>query len=554
MVTLQVLKGAKEGSRIPLSRSRTLLGRNPDCDICIPNDNVSREHAEIVMKDGKFYLRDLKSRNKTFLNNQPISSSIPLKNNDKISICEFVVLFIESDNEKPIDDGDESDELDSNSTIQATFSQSSQLLLEDQPAEKLRNLLEISSNLNKTLELQKLLPNIVDTLFKLFPQADRAFLIQTEPTEKKGYYRLLPTVVKCRRASDETNAKPSKGIIRDCINNQESRLIEDAQNDSRVQLSQSVVDFRIRSVMCALLCGATGKAFGVIQLDTQDRSKKFTQDDLKLLTCVANQAAVAMENARMLEDSVKNERLRSQLKMAKDVAESFLPRSLPNVPGYEFKWVYKPALTIGGDYYGFVPLVNERLAVVIGDVAGKGIPASLLMARLSSESRFCLTTQDDLALAVSKLNELLYPNISSGDRFITYAVAVIDPVRHRVTLVSAGHPSPMLYRPGGGPLEEVMPLSTVGFPLGLMEDTVYESCQIELNPGESLLFFTDGVTESMDLQNKEFGLEGIQASLSGMASQMTTLLVDKLAQAVAKHSVGRDPHDDVTLVGFGRTH
>src|SRR5262249_19841967 len=151
------------------------------------------------------------------------------------------------------------------------------------------------------------------------------------------------------------------------------------------------VDFRIRSVMCVPLCtpeGKTseGKAFGVIQLDTQDRSKKFTEEDLKLLWGVANQAAIAMDNARLHAEVVARERLQSDLDLARRVQHSFLPSSLPKVAGYEFYAYYQSAQEVGGDYYGFIPLPQDRLVLTLGDVAGKGIAAALLMAKLSSDA------------------------------------------------------------------------------------------------------------------------------------------------------------------------
>src|SRR5262249_18430010 len=158
-------------------------------------------------------------------------------------------------------------------------------LLETQPAEKLRGLLEIGAALSKTLDLDPLLPKIAESLFGLFRQADRCFLIQAEePANPGDKPRLLPRLVKTRKQADEVNARFSSTIVRRCLNEANALLFDDAQKGERVQLSQSVVDFRIRSVMCVPLLRADGRAFGVIQLDTQDRSKKFKEEDLKLLT------------------------------------------------------------------------------------------------------------------------------------------------------------------------------------------------------------------------------------------------------------------------------
>jgi serine phosphatase RsbU (regulator of sigma subunit)/pSer/pThr/pTyr-binding forkhead associated (FHA) protein len=551
MFTLQVLKGANEGTFIPLKGERFVLGRNPDCDIVIPVTSVSREHAEITQVGGKFYIRDNNSRNHTYVNNQEVTAQTVLKNNDKIRICDFVAAFIDSASAEVELFDSEEEETDSNSTVEAMLSQNSSLLLEEQPAEKLRHLLEISSNLSRTLELDKLLPQIVDSLFQLFRQADRAFLIMAEDTVKEGHYRLMPRVVKTRRPTDEANARFSKNIIRSCLETGKAFLSDDAQRDGRVQLSQSVVDFRIRSVMCVPLCGANGKPFAVIQLDTQDRSKKFTQDDLKLLWGVANQAAVAMENARMHEDSVLRERMRRDLMLAKDVQLSFLPKTVPSVHCYEFARHYKPAQAVGGDYYGFIPLSSGRLAVAVGDVAGKGVPASLLMAKLSSDTRFSLSTEEDVAAAVTKLNDLLYEFLCEGHRFVTFAVAVLDPSRHEVTIVSAGHESPLLYR-SNGELQEVITREVAGFPLGIMEGASYSSCQLTLEPGESLLIFTDGVKDALNVNGDQFKVMGIQQALQRMGAASPVQLVETLAQAIDTHAAGREPFDDVTLVGMGR--
>src|SRR5205085_5132898 len=144
--------------------------------------------------------------------------------------------------------------------------------------------------------------------------------------------------------------------------------------------SQSIADCRIRSVMVApLTMRSTGKAFGVIQIDTQDRHKKFTPDDLRLLLAVAGQSSIGLENARLHENVVARAGLERDLKLAHQVQLSFLPKRLPQIAGYEFFAHYESALEVGGDYYDFIPLPQSRLAVMLGDVAGKGVPAALLM-------------------------------------------------------------------------------------------------------------------------------------------------------------------------------
>jgi serine phosphatase RsbU (regulator of sigma subunit)/pSer/pThr/pTyr-binding forkhead associated (FHA) protein len=545
MPSLQILKGPNEGAVIPLEGDRFVLGRNPDCGIVIPVTSVSREHAQILRVQGKYFIEDKQSRNGTFVNNQAINARTALKNNDRIRICDFIAAFL--DQAPAHDEDDEGDESDGPSTVEAMLNHTSHLLLETQPAEKLRLLVDITNNLSKTLELQSLLPKIADSLFNLFRQADRCFLIQSVEGDK-----LMPRVVKTRRASDEGSARFSRSIVRRCLESAQAFLSDDASRDDRIQLSQSVVDFRIRSVMCAPLTRADGKAFGVIQLDTQDRSKKFTQEDLKLLCGVGNQASIALENARLLEETVKQERLQRDLQLAKRVQESFLPRSPPVLTGYEFHGFYEAARDVGGDYYGYIPLTGGRLAVAIGDVAGKGVSASLLMAKLSSDIRFSMLAESEPSRVMARLNDMLYEFTSQMDRFVTVAAVVIDPAMHTATMVTGGHPSPLLWRPASGELVPAMDIDVGGPPLGMMPELEFDSCQITLQRGESLILYTDGVDESMNVKGQKFDMAGIEKVIKEAGDVGPRELVDRLVTAVKQHAAGRDPHDDVTVVALGR--
>jgi sigma-B regulation protein RsbU (phosphoserine phosphatase) len=547
MPSLQILKGPNEGTVIPLEGDRFVLGRNPDCGVVIPVTSVSREHAQILRVQGKYFIEDKQSRNGTFVNNQAINSRTALKNNDRIRICDFIAAFVDQAPEPVDGQDDDGEDSDGPSTVEAMLSHTSHLLLETQPAEKLRLLIEISNNLSKTLELQTLLPKIADSLFHLFRQADRCFLIQSGEGD-----RLLPRVVKTRRGSDEGTARFSRSIVRRCLESAQAFLSDDASRDDRIQLSQSVVDFRIRSVMCAPLTRADGKSFGVIQLDTQDRSKKFTQEDLKLLCGVANQAAIALENARLLDETVQQERIQRDLDLAKRVQASFLPKAPPTVQGYEFFGFYEAAREVGGDYYGYIPLPGGRMAVAIGDVAGKGVAASLLMAKLSSDIRFGMLTEPEPNKAIARLNDLLYEFTSQMDRFVTLAAVILDPATHTATMVTGGHPSPLWYKPATKELVPAMHKDVGGPPLGMIDGLDFDSCQITLQPGESLVLFTDGVDESMNLKGEKFDMHGIEKVIKDCGNAGPQELVERLVAAVHLHATGRPAHDDVTVVAFGR--
>lgn len=558
MASLLVLKGGNPGQRLPLDKPTIVLGREAkDCDYVIPNQAVSRVHAQISLIQDRHYIEDLKSRNKTYVNNKLVDTRTLLSDNDRIKICDFLCTYhIDSQSKAPLPDHLRSDApeepaAEGPSTVQATIQRlPTEKLLEATPPERLRALLEISTVFGSTLQLDALLEKVSDILLTTFRQADRCFIIlHDEPTKT-----MIPKVVKLRRGQSDGSPRFSRTIVRNALESGKAFLSEDATSDTKFSLSQSITDFRILSVMVAPLTRGE-KPIGVIQLDSQDRSKKFTEDDLKLLMAVANQASVALENARLHEDLIYRERTQRDLELGKQVQNSFLPQGLPQILGYQFFAAYNSALTIGGDYYDFIPLRDGRLGVLLGDVAGKGVPAALLMAKLSAEARYCVLTNDDPAKAVGCLNEIL---LSAGtmDRFVTLAATVLNPDTHRVTVVNAGHMTPLIFRKAKWEFEDAIADRLTGLPLGILEENTYDSWEVELYPGDVLMLYTDGVTDALSAQNKPFGMDGIRKAIlddPALDSPHRPEDIGKaLLAAVRKHAAGRDQNDDIAIVCYGR--
>jgi serine phosphatase RsbU (regulator of sigma subunit)/pSer/pThr/pTyr-binding forkhead associated (FHA) protein len=557
MASLNVLKGSNQGTVVPLENGdKWTMGRNADCQVVVNLPAVSREHAMIRRIQGKFYIEDLKSRNGTSVNNQEISARTLLNHNDRIKICDAVFAFVDQAPKPPLpaelrkltQPVDEIEE--SSSTVEATINTSSkQQLLETQPSEKLAFLVEMTADLTQSLDMDKLLPKIGDSLFQVFRQADRAFIILADEEDAN---KLVPKVIKTRRAQEESTARFSRRIVNRCLETAQALLSEDATADKRFDLSQSIADCRIRSVMCApLTMRSTNKAFGVIQLDTQDRHKKFTPDDLKLLVAVAGQAAIGLENARLHDQMVARAGLERDLQLAHQVQMSFLPKKPPVVNGYEFFAHYESAQEVGGDYYDFVPLPGPRFGIALGDVAGKGVPAALLMAKVSSDAKFCMLTELDPADMMYRLNELMQ-EAGMLDRFVTLAVGLLDPVHHQVVFVNAGHLPPLIYRKATGVLDEATDRHVAGYPLGVAEGIPYEAVTVELQPGDVVALFTDGVTEAKNRNDDELELEGAMEAMRDGA--MTPGAIgQRLITAVKQHALGCKQHDDITVVCFGRT-
>lgn len=550
--------GSASGEKHQLSGEPLLIGRSPDeCRVVLPAHAVSRKHAQIVGSNGQYYVEDLKSRNKTFLNNKPVDgrSPNPLKNGDNIKICDFLFSY-QDETARPLISGPkrqpppEEVEEAHNTTVEATFQRvPAQQFLDAQPGEKLRALLDISTALSKTLDVEALLPEIAEQLFKVFRQADRCFII-----ERDDERRLRPMVVKTRRPSPGAE-RFSRTIVNRCLDNLESYLSEDATSDQDMSAAQSIAEFKIRSVMCVPLATSEGKALGVIQLDSQDRSKKFSQEDVKFLICVANQAAVAFENARLHETVLSQQKLEEENKAATKVQLGFLPQAFPLLPGYEFYAHYLAARTVGGDYYDFIPLADGRLAVLLGDVSGKGVPAALLMARLSGEARVAMLTRPTVADAVSYLNEqLMQANLE--DRYVTLSAAVIDPKTHQVELVSAGHLSPWVFRQADNKFEQIFTRETGDFPVGWVLGHVYTSYPFTLGPGDSLIVYTDGIEDAQPANGQRFTEEGVRKTVQSAVTAASVLTAREIGarimHAVQTHAGNHPQFDDIAIVCYGR--
>jgi serine phosphatase RsbU (regulator of sigma subunit) len=330
----------------------------------------------------------------------------------------------------------------------------------------------------------------------------------------------------------------------------EAILSADAASDARFDTSQSIADFRIRSMMCAPLVASSGRALGVMQIDTMDQRSRFQPDDLEVLAAVASQAAFAVENAELHETELKRQALDYDLEMAHKVQQGFLPSSPPKVEGYEFFDFYEPANQVGGDYFDYVPLSGNRIAVVTADVSGKGMPAALLMAKLSAETRYCLASEESPALAIRRLNST-FMRYGWEDRFVTMALCVLDCDKHELTLVNAGHMPPFLHTKAG----EVSSLGDeiTGVPLGVDDTFQYEQVKRKVAPGDSLVVFTDGISEAMNMGNELYGMSRIADQLIYQDIQTMDVLGKRLLRDVKQFVGDRAQSDDMCLLCFGRT-
>jgi serine phosphatase RsbU (regulator of sigma subunit) len=301
-------------------------------------------------------------------------------------------------------------------------------------------------------------------------------------------------------------------------------------------------------MICAPMIGSEGEPVGVIQIDTMNQKSRFSDEDLEVLAGVASQAAMSLENAKMHEQVMAQRAMERDLDLARRMQRALLPSQPPEVPGYCFFDYYQSARQVGGDYYDYVLLPDDRFAVIVGDVAGKGVSAALLMARLSSDVRFLLASEADPAKAVEKIN-FGFSNTDWQDKFVTMIVAVVDPKLHRLSLVNAGHMAPLLRRNGG--VIEAVGEDTAGLPLGVAADMRYEAEHRTLEPGDFVTIFTDGFSEAMNAERDLYGLERLMEQVATSAVSVNDL-GKHILEDVSKFVDGYAQSDDMCLACFGR--
>ena len=572
MSYLKILKGANSGKFIPLENDRIVFGRHPSCHIVLEDGAVSRQHAQIVESHGSFYLEDLRSRNGTQINDKDILQPTLLQNGDTVRVCEYEYTFHDlSSGEVPEDTelvkessrnrlvgssvykknesaqtadlGDESKER-SSIISRIDVRSGSGVRLSVKPEAKLRAILEIGQALNRVLNVDEVLPSILDALFQIYPQADQGFVLLMESGGETPALRAQKN-----RRPDDDSMSISQTIVNQAMRTGEAMLSRDASEDSRFVSSESLAGLRIHSMMCAPLVAQNGDRLGVIQVTTFDVRAHFTENDLDLLVNVATQCTLAIENATLHQSMLQQHDMQRELEFAMQVQLGFLPNSRPQQDEYDFSDYYEAAQHVGGDYFDYVELPDGRIAVSVADVAGKGVPAALLMARLYSAARYHLLTKPTVAEAMSGLNAEIATS-GLGHRFITCVLVVIDPKEQNVTLVSAGH-LPPIRRSLNGEVS-LIEGDDMGLPLGIIPDQEFVQTVIPVEKGDTWVLFTDGVTEAMTVERELYGTKRLTNFIGSGPLEVDDLvkgIVDNVAEFAGDSA---SQSDDLCLVAFQR--
>jgi serine phosphatase RsbU (regulator of sigma subunit) len=283
-------------------------------------------------------------------------------------------------------------------------------------------------------------------------------------------------------------------------------------------------------------------------MHTENASRSFGEGDLDLLVSVASMVRLGLQRVCMHDQLLEHDRRVGESEAGRNIQQTFLPLDWPSIPGFRFYSNCRPALSVGGDYFGFIKLPGPRIAIALADVSGNGMAAALLMARLSSELRFAAINSTEPVAAVQSLNQLLTADWPP-DRFVTLLYSELNYAANTLTLVNAGHMPPLLRAPDGG--IRTMGERASGPPLNAAANYPFEALTLPLECGELVLFYTDGLVDAQNSRLEPFGIKRLTQTLR-QANADPGQAGDSIMRAVAQFLEGNPQLDDLALVCFGR--
>jgi serine phosphatase RsbU (regulator of sigma subunit) len=390
----------------------------------------------------------------------------------------------------------------------------------------------------------ELMEFILELAFRVV-KAERGFLMLTAGD---GNGNAEGLEVKAVRSSSDEDLKAegitfSRSIAEKVIAEKVSILTSNAMTDPRFRSQDSIVAVGIRSAMCVPLWN-NKTVTGLIYVDSRIHDNVFNQDDLSLLTSLANVAAIKLENAKLVEAMIEKKRIEHELEQARRIQKEALPGLAPDLQGWDIYGTNTPCYTVGGDYYDFVTRPGGNLAFALGDVSGKGIPAAMMMMVLRATVNSSTQQEDSVDSIVAHTNRVMFHN-SPEQSYVTFFLGDLDPESGELSYVNAGHIPPILYRKASGTHELLEAGGTV---VGLFDGMEYQRGETRLDPGDVLAVFTDGISEAWGQDDEEFGEDRVTELIKKHASLNAKELIDTIQQEVDQYTGGSRPSDDCTLV------
>lgn len=538
---------------LPLTGHRVSLGRSSDNELAFPDDPIlSRRHLAVEPDGAEWWVEDLGSKNGTAVNGEPLSGRRRLIVGDRIGVGRLTLSFVDPDQSDTAAVFFEDDDPLGHTVLSPSRISTNLEQVVGSGASGLEAALR-SPSLAGTPRVQALL-DAGRELAGHRPLKELFRIILDLATKSVGARRGLLLLMDengslVTRAATGDGFHISKAVRDRVLRGKESLLVDDAQADVVLRESHTIVQQGIRSFLAVPL-QTQDKVIGLIYADSQHHFRPFTEEDLTLLTVMANVAAIRIENERLNEVEQADRLMKKELEQAAEIQRNLLPREAPPVQHLELAAFSFPCRSVGGDYFDYLRLPGGRFGMLVGDVAGKGLAAALLMSSLQARVQVLADEVDDLALLITRLNASV-ARTCPGNRFVTFFFCALDPGSGELHYVNAGHNPPYLVRAAAGaPIEEL----TVGGPvLGILSAARYQSASLRLQPGDVLLMFSDGVTEAQSPTQEEYGEARLLAVLEESRGRTAAEIASAVRESLELFMGDAPAVDDITLVAARRS-
>jgi len=544
----------KEGEpfAFQVEKDRTLIGRAPDNELPLTDQFCSSRHAAILRRGEKLTVVDSGSKNGTFVNGVKIQQETELANGDEILVGMTRLIF----GKKPlshvelVEAGPLAENINTIVNVRDILKESAVDTMTRKPAavfdpeeirreqKVLRVLNEVSQSLIYHMPMTELLSHIMDLITENV-RMDRGVLMLREGNPPQ----LVPRVIRIQnREMKDKNIRISQSVVRTALDKNSAVLVSDIQSDTQFRAQASIIQSSIHSALCVPLWN-NKEIIGVIYGDRISILESFTPDDMKLLTFLANLAAIKIENARLFEQALEKSRLDRELSLAVEIQRNFLPKESPAPDDFNIWGTNFCSNRVGGDYYDFIQTGPTSLGLAIADVSGNGVGAALLMASLRAALYSEVHPGVDPAVMAAKLNEFVFRS-SESHTFISFFFGDLDKSSGRLRYVNAGHNAPVLVKVAGS----IQRLPRLGFCLGMFSEAQFEVGEVRIDPGERLCLFTDGIVESRDKEREEYGEERLIELLKANPDESARETGERIVADVRAFSQCEDPEDDMTIV------
>jgi sigma-B regulation protein RsbU (phosphoserine phosphatase) len=530
---------------LPLGNPVFTIGRKADNDLQLLSDSVSRQHAEIIYENDAYYLVDIGSKRGTFVNGQQIVRCV-LQHRDTIRVGgdeEQQITFLDDTMERV------SAIFDSSPRLTLT-QQANRVTSANEELKKLARFIEVNQAFKFSLTPDDVLCLIVDAAIEI-TQAERGFLMLRN---EAGDLEFKVARDDNRRWLQGSDFAMSRSVVEESFNQSRSVIINDSNTADRGIPRESVRSLDLRSIACIPLrrfqmtenMDATSilkrEAIGVLYVDSHIVGGTITETSIRLLESLAFEATKSLESVRLMHEEREKKQIEQELGVARQVQVALLPTAF-KVPDYfEIAAHNIPSRYVGGDFYDFISLRDNRSAFALGDVSGKGVAAALLAAMAQGALQAQFTSNMPLAEVVSSLNKVLVQR-SDSNRFITLFCATLDPDGH-FTYINAGHNLPVLARANGG----AETLTTKSVLLGAFDFVEYKPRQTRLAAGDVVVMYTDGVTEAVDADSQMFGDDRLENLVKESVSLSAEEIRRKILDEVLSFTAGLPQGDDITLI------